>query len=62
MSNALLIIKWTEAFTYYLQCVIRVCNTPLAYVIHADAAVPALIPALEAGMPHSAEHGRIEWR
>jgi len=57
--KALPVIKWTEAFKDYLNRKIGVCKIPLAYVAHPDATVPA-IGLIQAGSPHSAEHGSIE--
>ena len=33
---------------------------PLAYVTRKDEDVPAVAPPLQAGQPHSEEHGSIE--
>ena len=60
ITKALTIIKWTEAFRDYLHRVIGVRTTPLAYVIHPEAAVPAIGPQAAIGTPHSAEHEAIE--
>jgi hypothetical protein len=59
ITKALPIIKWTEAFRDYLHRIIGVRTIPLAYVIRASAAVPAIGP-IQAGAPHSAEHEAIE--
>ena len=60
ITKALPVVKWTEAFEDYLSRVVGVRTIPLACVIRADDAVPAAAPALEAGQPHSTEHGSIE--
>ena len=60
ISKALPVIKWTEAFEDYLSRVIGVRMIPLSYVIHTDEAAPAAAPPLEAGQPHSIEHGSVE--
>ena len=60
ISNGLPIIKWTEAFTDYLHRVIGVRMIPLAYVIRDEENVPAVVPPLAPGAPHSVEHGSVE--
>jgi hypothetical protein len=35
ISNALPVIKWTEAFRDYMHRVIGVCSIPLAYMLSA---------------------------
>jgi hypothetical protein len=59
ITNALPIIKWTEAFRDYLHGMIGVRTIPLAYVIRPAVAVP-VIGVIAAGAPHSFEHEAIE--
>ena len=60
ISKALPVIKWMEAFEDYLSHVIGICMIPLSYVIHPNDEVPVAVPPLEAGQPHSLEHGLVE--
>ena len=60
ISKSLPIIKWTEAFQDHLHHVIGVRMIPLAYVTRKDEDVPAVVPPLQAGQPHSEVHGSIE--
>ena len=60
ISKALPVIKWTEAFEDYLSHMIGVHIIPLSYVIQAEVEPPAVAPPLEAGQPHSVEHGLVE--
>jgi hypothetical protein len=39
---------------------VGVCDAPLAYVVWAEAIVPAVPPPLQVGKPHSEEHGSIK--
>jgi hypothetical protein len=52
--------KWMELMVLYLGQKVGVCNAPLAYVVWAGAIVPAVPPPLQAGEPHSEQHGSIE--
>ena len=60
ISKSLPIIKWMEAFQDHLNRVISVQMIPLAYVTRTNEDVPAVAPPLQAGQPHSDEHGSIE--
>jgi hypothetical protein len=60
ITQALPIIKWTEAFADYLHSVIGVRTIPLAYVIRDVVEVPEAAPGLLPGQPHSEEHGSVE--
>jgi hypothetical protein len=60
ITKALPIIKWTEAFADYLHRVIGVRTIPLAYVIREVVEVPAAVPGLLPGQPHSEEHGSVK--
>jgi hypothetical protein len=44
----------------YLGQKVGVRNAPLAYVVWAVAIMPTIPPPLQAGEPHSEEHGSIE--
>jgi hypothetical protein len=52
--------KWMESMVLYLGQKVGVRNAPLAYVVWAVAIVPAVPPPLQAGEPHSVEHGSIK--
>ena len=52
--------KWMESMVLYLGQKVGVRNAPLAYVVWAGAIVPAVPPPLQAGKPHSEQHGSIE--
>ena len=52
--------KWMKLMVLYLGQKVGVCNAPLAYVVWAGAIVPAVPPPLQAGEPHSEQHGSIE--
>jgi hypothetical protein len=60
ISESLNIMKWSEAFRNILHKCIGVRNLPIVYVIREEATVPADVPALMAGRPHSTETGSIE--
>jgi hypothetical protein len=60
ISKSLNIMKWSEAFRDILHRCIGVRNVPIIYVIREEAAVPAAVPALMAGQPHSTEAGSME--
>ena len=60
ISKSLPIIKWMEAFQDHLHCVIGVRMFPLTYITRKDEEVPAMVPPLQAGQPHSEAHGSIE--
>jgi hypothetical protein len=60
ISKSLNIMKWSEAFRNILHRCIGVCNVPIVYVIREAAAVPAAVPPLMAGQPHSTEAGSVE--
>jgi hypothetical protein len=60
ISKSLNIMKWSEAFRDILHRCIGVRNVPIVYVIREDAAVPAAVPTLMAGQPHSTEAGSVE--
>jgi hypothetical protein len=57
ISKSLNIMKWSEAFRDTLHRCIGVRNVPIVYVVREEAAVPAAVPALMAGQPHSTEAG-----
>jgi hypothetical protein len=52
--------KWMESFVLFLGQNVGVRDAPLGYVVRAKAIVPAVPPPLQAGEPHSEEHGSIE--
>ncbi len=52
--------KWMESFVLFLGQNVGVRDAPLGYVVWAKAIVPAVPPPLQAGEPHSEEHGSIE--
>ena len=60
LSKALPIIKWTEAFQDYANCVIGTRMIPLSYVIRPDFDVLVVTPPLEMNKPHSEEHSSVE--
>ena len=57
ITKALPIIKWVETFQDFLHLTLMI---PLAYVICANANVPAQPPQLTVNQPHSDEHGSME--
>lgn len=59
MSKTVGMVKWLEAYEGYAKQRIGVRNAPLAYVLRENVAVPATAPALQAGQPHSDEHGSV---
>jgi len=52
--------KWLESIFLYLGQKVGVRNAPLTLVVRAGAIVPAIPPPLQAGKPHSEQHGSIE--
>ena len=55
------IIPWSESFMDHLNRIIGVRTIPLSYITRAHGAeVPAQVPLLANGQPHSAEHGSVE--
>jgi hypothetical protein len=60
ISKRLNIMKWSESFRDILHRCIGVRNVPIVYVIRDEAAMPAAVPALMAGQPHSTEAGSVE--
>ncbi len=52
--------KWMESMVLHLGQKVGVCDAPLAYVVWAEAIMPAVPPPFQAGEPHSEEHGSIE--
>ena len=60
ITKALPIIKWTEAFTDFLDRVIGVRTIPLCYVIREEVQVTQVAPPLANDQPHSTEHGSVE--
>lgn len=60
ITRNLKVTRWSEAFTDFLHRVNGVRHAPLAYVIRAEATVPAAAPRLATNRPYSAEHGSVE--
>jgi hypothetical protein len=60
ISKSLNIMKWSESFRDILHRCIGLWNVPIVYVIRDEAAVPAAVPALMAGQPHSTEAGSVK--
>ena len=62
ITRGLPVVKWTEAFSDFLNRVIgSSCYIPLAYVICSEeAAVPAAAPPLYNNLPYSIVHGSVE--
>ena len=60
ISKSLNIMKWSEAICDILHRCIGICNVPIVYVIRKEAAVPAAVPVLMAGQPHSTKAGSVE--
>jgi len=60
ITRNLRVTRWSEAFNDFLHRVNGVRHAPLAYVIRADAEVPAIAPPLMRNQPHSAVHESIE--
>ena len=60
ITRNLKVMKWATSMEDFWGTVIRVRNSPLAYVVRADAAVPAVAPLLMPGRPYSEEHGSVE--
>jgi hypothetical protein len=54
------VVKWTEAFSDFLNRVIGSRYIPLAYVVCSEAAVPAAAPPLHNNLPYSIVHGSVE--
>ncbi len=52
--------KWMESMVLHLGQKVGFRDAPLAYVVWAKAIVPAISPPLQAGKPHSEEHGSIK--
>ena len=59
ITKTLPIIKWTEAFQYFLNRVIGARIIPLEYVIQIDPQVPGPAPTLSTNQPQSTEHGSV---
>lgn len=60
ISRGLPVVKWTEAFTDFLNRVSGSRYIPLAYVVRPDAVVPAAAPPLLNNAPYSIVHGSVE--
>jgi len=60
ITKTLTVIKWTEAFAAFLNCVIGTRTIPLPYVICEDEAVLNVAPALATNQPYGAEFGSVE--
>ena len=60
ITKALPIIKWTEDFADYINCIIGVRMIPLAYMIRETVEVPPAAPFLMAGQPHLKKNGLVE--
>jgi hypothetical protein len=60
ITKTLPIMKWTEAFTDFIQQVIGVQMIPLSYVIRENVEVPAVLPTRANGQCYLAEHGSVE--
>ena len=60
ITRNLRVTRWSEAFNDFLHRVNGVRHAPLAYVIRAEADVPAVAPPLMQNQPHSAIHESIE--
>ena len=52
-------IKWSEAFSEYLDRAIGVRGAPLLYVTQKDATPCSGLPPLADGAPHLVENGSI---
>ncbi len=52
--------KWMELIMLHLGQKVGVRDAPLAYVVRAEAIVPAIPPPLQVGKSHSEEHGSIK--
>ena len=59
ITKNLPITKWSESWYDFLNKKVGVCYAPLAYVVRADDAVPAIGPQAT-DHPHSTEHGSVE--
>ena len=60
ITNAIPVIKWTQAFGYYLDRIIGHHTIPLSYFLHKEVTVPVHTPALVPGQAHSEDHRYIE--
>ena len=54
------IMRWSESFKDYLRQCFGVRSIPLIYVTRDEVAVPAVVPPLAAGQPHSTVAGSVE--
>ncbi len=60
ITKALSIIKWTEAFTDFLDYDIGTRKNPSAYVTREDENMTSVAPALATDRPYSTEHGSVK--
>jgi hypothetical protein len=60
IAKGLNIMHWSESFKDVLRQCFGVRSIPLIYVTRDNEAVPAAIPPLAAGQPHSVEAGSVE--
>ena len=60
ITKGLNIMRWSESFKDYLRQCFGVRTIPLIYVVRDDETVPATIPPLATGQPHSELAGSIE--
>ena len=60
ITKALVVTKWTEAFSDFLHHVVGARMIPLAYVIRPEETVPAAAPPLATNRPYSTAHGSVE--
>ena len=60
INRSTTMLRWLDAFTDYLSHQVGSRNIPLAYVVRAEEAVPAAVPALAQNRPYSTTHGSVE--
>ena len=60
ITKGLNIMRWSESFKDVLRQCFGVRRIPLIYVARDMVAVPAVVPVLAAGQPHSVEAGSVE--
>jgi hypothetical protein len=60
IEKGLNIMRWSESFKDVLRQCFGVRRIPLIYVTRDDEAVPAAVPPLAPGQPHSVEAGSVE--
>jgi hypothetical protein len=60
IEKGLNIMRWSESFKDMLCQCFGIRSIPLIYATRDDEAVPAAVPSLAAGQPHSVVAGSVE--